>query len=219
MQKYAALPHLLGYVGVNSHSPKGIRMTPALTLTLSAQAMTAVSAVIGQQMRLADVVIDQTFSAQRALMTPYFATGVKTKAPTTKKKAAAPKAKAPVKAKAAAPKPKLVAQTKPVSAKPVAVTPIKAAPVAKAAPVEAAPVVVAKKAAPAPVVKTPAKVVAKVAKKTKAKAPKKAVASPAAKVTVAESKPAVKAKPAPRAKTISVPDAPWDGKKASAKAK
>ncbi|MEO0930622.1 MAG: hypothetical protein AAFY14_08215, partial [Pseudomonadota bacterium] len=86
-------------------------MTPALTLTLSAEAMHAVSAVIGQQMKLADVMIDQTYAAQRALMTPYWngAPATMVTAPATAKpkavtgkKAVAPKPAAKAKA---APKP------------------------------------------------------------------------------------------------------------------
>lgn len=177
-------------------------MTPALTLTLSAQAMTAASAVIGQQMRLVDVVIDHAVSAQRALLAPVYAFDVKPKAPVATKKTAAPKVKAKVKAKTNAktksiapkpkPKPKLVAKAKLVVA-----TPAKTAPVAKAKPAKVdalkAPVAVTQKAAPAPVAKSAGKAAAK------------AVAAP-------EPKLAAKAKPPARDKKVSVPDTPWDSK-------
>ena len=47
-------------------------MTPALTLTFTAQGLQVASADIGQQMRLADVLIEQTSAAQRALVAPYY---------------------------------------------------------------------------------------------------------------------------------------------------
>ena len=188
-------------------------MTPAFTLTLSAQTMTAVSAVIVQQMRLADVVIDQTFSAHRALMTPYFASQVKEKAPVAKKKAIAPKlkTKAPKKAKVSKPGPKLV----------VAANPVAAAPVAKVAAVKAvsAKTPVAAAAPVAPVAKAPAKAAVEKAAKTASKPEPKAAVKLAAKVAAVDPKPAPTAKAAPRGKKVSVPGTPWDGKKASAKKK
>ncbi|MDP5360568.1 MAG: hypothetical protein NWP79_00255, partial [Paracoccaceae bacterium] len=89
-------------------------MTPALTLSLSAQAMHAASAVIAQQMRFADVVIDQTFSAQRALFTPFLKAPANIAAQPKAKQAAPVKKKLP---KAAAAKKKVIKAKAPKTAK------------------------------------------------------------------------------------------------------
>ncbi|WP_342068842.1 hypothetical protein [Yoonia algicola] len=46
-------------------------MTPAVTLSMTAQGMQVASAVIGKQMRLTDAMIDQMLVAQRALINGY----------------------------------------------------------------------------------------------------------------------------------------------------
>jgi hypothetical protein len=205
-------------------------MTPALTFTLSAQAMTAASALIGQQMRLADVLIDQTISMQRAVITPYFASDIKAKTPVAKKKSAAAKLKAKVAKKASqpAPKPKLVVEAKavtpkPIEAKPVAATPAaaiqeKAAPkaaVEAAKPVSMTPSVVA--IAPAHVGKKPVETAKKAAMKlvaeTVSKTPVEGTTPPTAEPVVVAPKPTANPTPALRGKTVSVLDTPWEGKK------
>jgi len=74
-------------------------MTPALTLSFSANAMFAASAVIGHQMRLTQAVFDQTYAAHRAMTAPFLAEvpakpkpAAKAKAPASNKVAAKPKA-------------------------------------------------------------------------------------------------------------------------------
>lgn len=207
-------------------------MTPAVTLSLTAQGLQVASTVIAQQMRLADAMIDQAFVAQRALMGEYPTLPV-AKRVVAKKAAARPKSTPKPAQKVARPirtetvtSPKVIAApvknqvAKPAPAKPAAIVEAKAASVAapakqpkKAAPakvqaVATAPVTTAPKAKSAAKTKAPAKAKAAAPRVDAAPNPAKSAPAPTVK------KPASKAKVKKPAKKVTVADAPWNGKSA-----
>lgn len=180
-------------------------MTPAITLSLTAQGLHVASAVIGQQMRMTDAFIDQASAAQAAMLggvvPPMTRPDQANASLAPKIKPAAAKAPArPVAVVATEPEVKEKAQTVTQPRKPV-----------KTASVAAAPAPAVKAAVPnTPVATAPAKPQA---------APKKAVSKPAATPNTAaapakpEVKPAqAKAPAGKRTKAVSVSGAPWDGK-------
>ena len=184
---FAAIPKAYAAVQKNAAFAKEIRysvpenslilgennMTPVITLTITAQTMQAASAVIGQQMRLAEVMIDQAAVAQRALMQPYSAGSVtKPVMPAKVKKKVAKKA---VVAKAKPKAPKLVEVVAPKKAAPVAKAEVETAPAKQAVVSKLAAVAApsAPKVEKAPVAKKA--VLAKKAKPTPKAAPKKKV--------------------------------------------
>lgn len=230
-------------------------MTPAVSLTVSAEMMRVFSAVIGQQMRLNYAIFDQSYRTQRALMSPFISMP-------TAKSAAKPKPKAVVAKKKSAKKKAIVAKAavkELVPAKSVALVEMELAPppakIEKAAPVNVAaktttaptPQIVSQ-AVPAPEKVTPSKVgvttaaasVSELPATAKASAPvaKKSAPKPTAKKAMPKpkvakkvaasvpsdkptstpaSKPETIAKAGPRAKTVTVPEVPWDGTKPAAK--
>ena len=165
-------------------------MTPAFQLTLSAQAMSAASILIGQQMRLADVMIDQGVAMRRALFSPYFETRKRAKRVAPVAKVAAVVTEIAEAAKSAA---------KPKAAPRKAAKPKAAAKKVKAAPKTVATVAKSVTSAPVP---TP----------TPAPAPSKPVLA-----AVPAPEPKAPAKPAARKKPVTVADAPWDGGAKTAK--
>ena len=190
-------------------------MTPAVTLSLTAQGLQVASTVIAQQMRLADAMIDQAFVTQRALMGEYPTLPVAKRA-VAKKAAARPKSTPKPAQKVARPirtetvtSPKVIAApVKKQVAKPApAKQPKKAAP-AKVQAVATAPVTTAPKAKSTAKTKAPAK--AKAAAPLVDAAPNPAKSAP---VPTAQ-KPASKAKVKKPTKKVTVADAPWNGKSA-----
>ena len=188
-------------------------MIPAVTLSLTAQGLQLASAVIVQQMRLADAVIDQAFVTQRVLMGDYPTRPVG-KLPSVMKAAAKPASKAKPAKKSARPTPTEVEVSPKVAAAPAKRTaPAKPPVIAKA---KAVPATAPKKVAPAKAHAVATAPKAKSATKAKTLVTGKATAPKvdAKPKPLAEGVPAPKARGKKPAKKVTVADAPWSANSA-----